>query len=846
MLRITHQMIHYNSLGHIQQRQNELFQAQAQISSGYRFDKPSQDPVATGISLDLSKAIAFHERMTSNATVARDFNQQADHELGSAADILQRVRELAVRSANEVLNELQLQGISSELDGLLESLADIGNATHEGNYVFGGYQSDRPPFQLEKNLVLEGTALTELGLNAGTFRTQVETRSLTTVPAGSFSLNGGDLIINGVDIGSFHVIDPSRSDEENAQALVERINAQTERTGVTARAVTYPSGTYALPGSGPLNAVALVNLNTANQPSGRPIQVAGRGVPGVGGMNIFRHEEMTLADTRFTTTQIGVGAIGDVPAGTFTINGLSPAVAMNFAPANTSEQNAQEIARVINTLSAQTEVFAETDGNGFVMLRSPRPFTLAGVPPQLNLPNQLYEQQRNAPVVNAPVTSGGALTLLRGSLILNGIDIFSQPLHLDTSLTVAQRAARVAAAINRFTPETGIQAMADASGQLHFSNADRKITDVTYLGDTGENLAQIGRQELLPLYMSGDQAFSGQRNQTRLVSGIDLPAAGLGSAVSVANVSFAAGDTLGPGELVINGHSVLVPGPLTGGAAADAATVVAAINAQSGITGVSAQVSGVAGIELLSLTGSPLLLQTSGNGLKTQIPAGPVGVRYLNAIQAGDLLINGVDIGPVPTVPANPANPLQNISDLADALVTAINAQADLSGVSAEKIVSSTGTTRILLTATAQDIRIESNNPVATTIFNAIGLQPGTVVRQKINAFEALIRFRDQVLNGKFSRDVVETISIQNLREVDDAFTALTGNRVELGVRGQRAELLENRGAETREVLTRQLADQREIDLTEAISRMTLQETALQAAYNITQRMAGLSLLNYL
>lgn len=846
MLRITHQMMHRNALADIQNRQQALFQAQAQISSGYRFEKPSQDPVATGISLDLNQAIAFHERIAANATIARDFNQQADHELSSAADIFQRVRELAVRAANETLNELQLKGISSELDGLLESLADVGNATHEGNYVFGGFQSDRPPFLLEKNLVLQGTALTALGLNGGTYRTRVETRSLTTVPAGSFSLNGGDLIINGVDIGSFHVIDPTRTAEENAQALVERINAQTIRTGVTARAVTYPNGTYDLPGAGPLDAIVLVNLNPDGQPSGRPIQVSGQGIPGVGGLNIFRQEDLSLADTRYTSTQIAAGAIGNVPGGTLTINGISLAAAMAFSASNTSEQNAQEIARAINTISAQTEVFADTDGNGFVMLRSARPFTVAGAPPQLNLPNQLYEQQRNAPVVNAPVTTGGALTLQRGSLILNGIDIFNQPLYLDASLTAAQRADRVAAAINRFAPETGIYAVADASGQLHFSNADQHITEVTYLGDTGENLAQVGRQELLPLYMSGDQAFSGQRNQTRLVSGIDIPAAGLGSAVSTANVSFSAGDSLSTGELVINGTSILVPGPLTGIPAADAATVIAAINAQSGITGVSAQPAGPAGIALLSLTGSPFLLQTSGNGFKIQIPAGPSGATYLNAIQAGDLLINGVDIGPLPVVPANPSNPLQNINDLADTLIAAINAQTALSGVTAEKITSGTGTTRILLTAVGQDIRIESNNPVPATIFNAIGLQPGTVIRQKINAFEALIRFRDQVLNAKFNRDAVETISIQNLREVDDALTALTGKRVELGVRGQRAELLQNLSAQTQEVLTRQLADQREIDLTEAISRMTQQETALQAAYELTQRMAQLSLLNYL
>ncbi|PIQ28488.1 flagellar hook-associated protein 3 [bacterium (Candidatus Blackallbacteria) CG17_big_fil_post_rev_8_21_14_2_50_48_46] len=845
MLRITQQMLQRNSLNQIQARQNDLFTAQKQISSGYRFDKPSEDPSATAISLDLRKAISFQERIGKNASTAQDFNLQADHELSTAGDIFQRARELAIRSADEALNQQQLDGISSELEGLLTQLTDIGNATHEGNYIFGGYQSSKPPFRAEKNLVIEGTAMTELSLNKGTFKTQLETHSLTTVAAGSFSLNGGDLVINGVDIGSFHVVDPARTAADNAQALVERINAKTAETGVSAQAINFPTGSYAAPGAAPLTGIALVNLDKNGSPSNKPIEVSGQGIPGVGGLNVFRNERLLLSDTRFTSLRIGAGAIGNVPAGTLSINGVTLNSAINFAAGNSAEQNAQAIATALNSLTAQTEVYAKTDGNGFVQLQSQTPFQIAGAPAQLNLPNQVYEQSRNASAVSGAVGAGSAMILSKGSLVLNGIDIFNTPLTLDATLTAPQRAQQIVTAINNRATDTGIRAFSDATGRLYFSNGDQHITSVSYQGDSGENLAQIGSQELLPLNMSGDQAFAGQRAQTRLLSGRDILAAGLGSAVSTANVSFAAGDTLVAGNFVINGTNILA-GPFTGGAAADAATLIAAINAQSGTTGVSALASGVAGIRLNSLTGAAFNLQTTGNGSKAQIPATAAGTTYLNPINAGDILINGVDIGPIAAVPANPGNPPQNIIDLADALVNAINNQAATTGVKAERITASTGGTRVLLTATGQDIRVDTNNPVANAVFNTIGLQPGTVVRQKIDAFDALVRFRNQALNSKFNRDAVQTISVQSLREVDDAFTALTGNRVELGVRGQRAELVGNRVAQTQEVLSQQLADQRETDVTKAISQMTLHETALQAAYNMTQRLSGLSLLNYI
>jgi flagellar hook-associated protein 3 FlgL len=846
MLRITQQMIQNNSLSQIQARQNDLFVGQKQISSGYRFDKPSEDPTATGISLDLRKAIAFQERIGSNATTAKDFNLQADNELSSAGEVMQRVRELAIRSADETLNQQQLDGISSELEGLLERLTDIGNATHEGNFVFGGFQSSKPPFKLEKNLVIAGTALTELNLNSGNFSTRLETHSLTTVPAGSFSLKGGDLTINGVDIGSFSVNEPTRTAADNTQALVERINAKTAETGVSARAINFPNGTFAAPGAAPLTGIALANLDANGNPSNKPIEVSGKGLPGVGGLNIFRNERLLLSDTRFTSLRIGAGALANVAAGTITINGVTLNTAINFNAANTPEQNAQAIATAINTISNQTTVYAKTDGNGFLQLQSQEPFEIAGAPAQINVPNQVYEQARGANAVNGVVSAGGALTLGKGSLMLNGVDIFTEPLVLASTLTAPQRAQQIVTAINNRSTDTGLRARTDATGRLYFSNGDQRITQVVYQGDSGENLAQIGRQELLPLNMSGDEAFAGQRDQTRLLSGIDIPAAGFGSAVSTAPVSFAVGDSLVAGQLVINGTNILVAGPLSGVPAADAATVIAAINGQSGVTGVSAVASGPSGIRLNSLTGSPLLLQTNGNGTKIQIPASAAGVSYLNPINAGDLLINGVDIGPIAPVPANPANPPQNMIDVADALVNAINAQAATTGVRAERITATTGGTRVLLSATGQDIRVDTNNSVANSIFNTIGLQTGTVVRQKIDLFDSVLRLRDQVTNGKFSRDSAETISVQSLREVDDAFTALTGRRVELGVRGQRAELVENRVAQTKEVLSSQLADQRETDVTAAISRLTLNETALQASYNLTQRLAGLSLLNFI
>lgn len=840
MQRITQRMLAQNTLQDIQSRQRDLLRTQRQISTGNRYDKPSEAPRDAAVALNLQQALSYQAQLRDNAQVAQDFNGAAEVEMQSAESVMQRVRELALRAASEALNEQQLEGMSSELDSLLDRMLDIGNSTHEGRFLFGGYQTQQTPFVAEHDLRIAGSQLGALGLSQGSFSTRIETRSQNDVGAGAFALNDGDVVINNVDIGSFFVNDATRSAEDNTQTLVERINAQTAQTGVTARAITLPSGTYDAPGGGPLTGIALVNLDAEGQPTESNIQVSGRGFRTPAGQSVFRPENLTLDSVRFRSQTVGAGAIGDVPAGTLQLNGIAINSAMTFAAANTSEQNAQEIARALNTAAAQTGVYAETDGSGQVQLIAQHPFTLSGAPAQLQLPNQTYAPTYDAPPSTGAVSTGGTLTLGSGALVLNGVDIFAPAVTLDAALSATQRADAVVRAINLKANESGIAAARDASGQLVFSNDHQHVTSVTYRGDAGDNQAQIGRDSFVPLYMSGDEAFAGHRREVSLVSQQDLPAAGLGSAVSTAPVTFNAGDTLGAGDFVINGTSILA-GPFSGNAATDATALVAAINAQSGTTQVSAQLEGTNQVRLSSDTGAVFNLQTAGAGTSAQIPAGD----YLNAIEAGDFLINGVDIGPIAAIPANPGNPVQSRQDLANALATAINNQSASTGVTAQVNTDNLGGVRLQLDTRGQDLTVSTNDPVAASLLSATGFQDGTQVTQKVNVFQSIIDLRDQVDNAK-TQSTAGTISNQSVKDISDALDVVIAKQVELGVRMQRAELVFNRSELQSETLSVQLANNREVDITEAISRLSLEETALNAAYAVTQRLSSLSLLNYI
>jgi flagellar hook-associated protein 3 FlgL len=74
--------------------------------------------------------------------------QATDSTLGSATDLLQRARELAVQGANDTLDTNQKGDIAAEVDQLLQQMVQLGNATLKGQRLFAGLKTDANPFTL--------------------------------------------------------------------------------------------------------------------------------------------------------------------------------------------------------------------------------------------------------------------------------------------------------------------------------------------------------------------------------------------------------------------------------------------------------------------------------------------------------------------------------------------------------------------------------------------------------------------------------------------------------------------------------------------------------------------------
>lgn len=115
---------------------------QTQIATGKRIGTPSDDPVAAARVARLERTDANDARWLDNMKLAGALLGQADRTLESVETQLQRARELAIKAANETLNDSDRAAIATELRAIVDDLFRLANSEDaRGAPLFGGSAS---------------------------------------------------------------------------------------------------------------------------------------------------------------------------------------------------------------------------------------------------------------------------------------------------------------------------------------------------------------------------------------------------------------------------------------------------------------------------------------------------------------------------------------------------------------------------------------------------------------------------------------------------------------------------------------------------------------------------------
>lgn len=147
-MRVSSQSLQQQFLSTLAKQQLELSRTQMQVATGKRVLTPADDPIAAAHMLDLDTARNALEQDQRSAQLGMQQLGLEEAALESAGNILQRVRELAVKAGNASETGETRQAIAREIRQLSDELLRVANTQDgRGDYLFGGHSNQARPFE---------------------------------------------------------------------------------------------------------------------------------------------------------------------------------------------------------------------------------------------------------------------------------------------------------------------------------------------------------------------------------------------------------------------------------------------------------------------------------------------------------------------------------------------------------------------------------------------------------------------------------------------------------------------------------------------------------------------------
>ena len=243
-LSINTNVMSLNAQRNLGTSQSALAKSMQRLSSGLRINSAKDDAAGLGISDRMTSQIRGLNQAARNANDGISLAQTAEGSLQESTNILQRMRELAVQSANDSNSSSDRSSLQKEVSQLQSELNRIADTTNfNGKKLFDGSFTAQK-FQVGANanetisFSLSNARADHMGnhtVEAGTMTAAVNTGTTNTA-AVITNLN----ITGELGSGTF-----SSAAGASAETIAAAVNAISGDTGVTAEARTTASFTFA-------------------------------------------------------------------------------------------------------------------------------------------------------------------------------------------------------------------------------------------------------------------------------------------------------------------------------------------------------------------------------------------------------------------------------------------------------------------------------------------------------------------------------------------------------------------------------------------------------------------------
>jgi len=216
-------------------------EAMTRLSTGSKINSASDDAAGLAIAQRMTSQVNGLNMAIKNANDGISLTQSVEGALVEVADMLQRLRELAVQSANDTNTGTDRSAIQEEVNLLVAEITRVSANTRFNNQVVldGSYTSKQMQVGTEGgetiNISLESTSANALGAHEIVGDVIAASAGAGNGVKTNLTDDADDIIINGNSVSRTIAV----SAGDSAKNTAANINAVSGETGVTATAKTY-------------------------------------------------------------------------------------------------------------------------------------------------------------------------------------------------------------------------------------------------------------------------------------------------------------------------------------------------------------------------------------------------------------------------------------------------------------------------------------------------------------------------------------------------------------------------------------------------------------------------------
>jgi flagellar hook-associated protein 3 FlgL len=147
MVRVTSNMMTSRVLENIQRASGSMYMVQNALTTGRKFSRVQDDPIAYIKALDLRRELSENRQFQDNLSLSKTTLDLTESTLASINEQLQSARHLALQGSNGAISNDSRGAVADEIEQILDSVIELANSNFDGRYIFSGEKTLNASFK---------------------------------------------------------------------------------------------------------------------------------------------------------------------------------------------------------------------------------------------------------------------------------------------------------------------------------------------------------------------------------------------------------------------------------------------------------------------------------------------------------------------------------------------------------------------------------------------------------------------------------------------------------------------------------------------------------------------------